>query len=817
MEKPLVRISVRNLVEFILRSGDLDNRRGSSDKEAMLKGGRLHRKIQSQMGSHYRAEVSLKYETEYEDVRILTEGRADGICTEEDQIYIDEIKGIYADVSQLEEPIEVHRAQAMCYAWMYLQEKKEEESAKQLPKQFAKQSTERERSIKQFTEQSVEQIGVQMTYANLDTEEIKRFRQIYTAEELQTWYQNLLDRYHKWISYELAWKKERNASMTGLEFPFPYREGQRKIVTSVYHTISVGKQIFIQAPTGVGKTMSAIFPAVRAIGEGNGEKVFYLTAKTITRTVAEEAFSILQDHGLKFKVITITAKEKLCFCEKAECNPQHCEWAKGHFDRINDAVYDLWTSEDHYTREILLEYAQKWQVCPFEFCLDLAVWTDGVICDYNYVFDPNVYLKRFFGEGNNGKYIFLIDEAHNLVDRGREMYSAFVCREDVLAVRQKIKNHSKSLYRALGKVNRQLLAMENDCEGYEVLENPGAVSMSMLQIMGELDKFLEEFAGEEVVDEILDFYFCVRDFMNVEELLDENYVVYTEKCEDGKFRLKLFCVNPAANLGRCLEKGISTVFFSATLLPMDYYRRLLSVKRDDYGIYVTSPFRKENRCILTGCDVSSRYTRRNYEEYRRIASYIARMVWAKKGNYMVFFPSYKFMQDVLEVYENEFSADWVRCISQTQGMYEREKEEFLEQFCEQDTTLVGFCVMGGIFSEGIDLTGKKLIGAVIVGTGLPQTGTEREILRQYYDSRGEDGFAYAYRYPGMNKVLQAAGRVIRTQEDTGAILLLDERFRNSEYRPLFPVEWNDRENCSLNTVQEKLKQFWEKAEDVSGK
>ena len=433
MDKPVVRISVRNLVEFILRSGDLDNRRGSADKEAMLKGSRLHRKIQSQMGSHYRAEVSLKYTTEYDDVSIVVEGRADGIFTEDEQYFIDEIKGVYADVSQLEKPVEVHRAQAMCYACIYARE------------------------------QQLEKIGVQMTYGNLDTEELKYFREEFTLEELKDWYQELLDRYHKWISYHLAWKKERNESMEGLEFPFEYREGQRKIVSSVYHTISAERQIFIQAPTGVGKTMSTIFPAVRAVGAGLGENIFYLTAKTITRTVAEEAFLILKEHGLKFKVITITAKEKLCFCDKTECNPENCLWARGHLDRINDAVYELWTTQDCYGRERILEYAKKWQVCPFELCLDLAIWVDAVICDYNYVFDPNVYLKRFFGEGTSGGYIFLIDEAHNLVDRGREMYSAFVDRADVLEAKKLAADYSKGLVRALGKVNRQLLALEKDC------------------------------------------------------------------------------------------------------------------------------------------------------------------------------------------------------------------------------------------------------------------------------------------------------------------------------------------------------------------
>lgn len=781
MEKPVIRISVRNLVEFILREGDLDNTKGIMDKEAMLKGGRLHRKIQRQMGSNYQAEVPLKKETEYEDLIILTEGRADGILTDPDRVVIDEIKGIYGNVSKLEAPVPVHKAQAMCYAWVYADKEK------------------------------LERITVQMTYANLDTEEIRRFQETFSYEELEAWYRELLDKYHKWVSYENLWKSKRNASMEGLEFPFAYRKGQREMVSAVYHTISMGKQIFIQAPTGVGKTMSTIFPAVRALGEKKGDRIFYLTAKTITRTVAGEAFRILQEKGLKFQVITITAKEKLCILDKPACDPSSCPYAKGHYDRINEAVFELWTTSQLYGREQILAQAEKWRVCPFELCLDLAVWVDGVICDYNYVFDPNAHLRRFFGEGVSGDYIFLIDEAHNLVERGREMYSASLYRKELLEAKKLVKPFHAKLARSLEKTGRQLLELKKECgpENYKVLENPGAVTLSLLQAMGELENFLEEPGDSKVSEQILDFYFRVRDFLNIAQLVDENYVVYVAEDEDGDFYMKLFCVNPAQNLDSFLKKGRSAVFFSATLLPMSYYKKLLSVQEDDYGIYVRSPFSAQKRCILLGTDVSSRYTRRNYEEYKKIASYIAHMAWQKKGNYMVFFPSYKLLEEVRNVYQEEFSVPWVRCIAQSSSMTEREREEFLEEFRQGEASLLGFCVMGGIFSEGIDLIGERLIGVVIVGTGLPLVSREREILKRYYDEKGEDGFAYAYRYPGMNKVLQAAGRVIRTREDVGAILLLDDRFARAEYKELFPGEWTDRKCCSLGNVERHLKKFWE--------
>lgn len=784
MEKPIVRISVRNLVEFILRNGDLVSGSGTSDKEAMLKGSRLHRKIQKQMGSHYQPEVSLKKDTEYDDLILRVEGRADGIFLQDEQFCIDEIKGVYKKLELMEEPVLVHRAQALCYAWIYLDA------------------------------HDLEKIDIQMTYAHLDTEVIKRFRETLTRAELKQWYEELTDSYHKWLAYQIEWREKRNESMKKLEFPFEYRKGQRKMVSGIYHAISKKEQIFIQAPTGVGKTMSAVFPAVRAIGQGMAETVFYLTARTITRTVAQDAFEILRDRGLLFKVVTITAKEKLCFCDKPECDPEKCPYAKGHYDRINDAVYELWTTEQSFDRETLLRHAQKWQVCPFEMSLDLAIWMDGVICDYNYVFDPNVCLKRFFGENVSGNYLFLIDEAHNLVDRGREMYSASICLNDVIETRKFVKPYSQKLWKKLGKVKKQMEELRQNCGEWKVEENAGVLPISLLSVQGELDQFLEESPAQEVVDGILDFYFEVRDFLNISELVDDNYVVYTAFDENGRFYMKLFCVNPAENLQKCLDKGNSTVFFSATLLPLQYYRKMLSTRSENFGMYVESPFEQKKRCLMICRDVSSKYTRRGYEEYRKIAEYIARMSWQKKGNYMVFFPSYRLMEDVYQVYQDEFSVSWVRCISQHASMTELEREEFLEEFTEEtEETLVGFCVMGGIFSEGIDLIGDRLIGAAVVGTGLPQVNCEREILKGYYDEKGEQGFDYAYRYPGMNKVLQAAGRVIRTKEDTGAILLMDERFLNRDYRNLFPREWNDACTCTLGNVEKHLQAFWDVSEE----
>ncbi len=779
---PQIRLSVRAFVEFLLRSGDLDNRRNAfADKEAMQKGSRIHRKIQKAMPVGYRAEVPLIYEKEYDEFTLRIEGRADGIWTEPEGVTIDEIKGIYMDLEQLTAPTPVHLAQAKCYAYIY------------------------------SLQNHLETIAVQMTYCNLDSEEKKYFRETYTQNELDLWFSGLVDEYYKWAKFQYDWRQLRNRSMQGLEFPFPYRDGQRELVQGIYRTILRKKQLFVQAPTGIGKTMCTVFPSVRAVGEGLAEQIFYLTAKTIARTVAEEAFQILKARGLKYKVITITAKEKLCICDEAECNPQHCPRAKGHFDRVNDAVFEILNQEDIYTRERLLEHSEKWQICPYEMCLDIASWCDAVICDYNYVFDPDVKLKRFFGEGVKGEYLFLIDEAHNLVDRGRDIFSAALYKEDFLAMKRIAKLFDKKLERLTDRCNKKLLEYKRECDGCRVMESISDFVLPLLGLMSELETCLETLRDEELRRQVLEFYFQVRSFLMIYELVDENYVIYAQHEEDGRFKIKLFCVNPAANIQECLDRGRSTVFFSATLLPVQYYKKLLSTREDDYAVYVDSPFCQEKRCLILCRDVSSRYTRRNETEYRKIAAYIHAAASAKAGNYMAFFPSYRLMEDVLSVYRSEFAGENVEILVQGTGMTEVQREEFLGKFQEKnDRSLVGFCVMGGIFSEGIDLAGEKLIGAVVIGTGIPQIGQERELLKEFYDKKGENGFDYAYRFPGMNKVLQSAGRVIRTREDVGVILLLDDRFCTREYEMLFPREWAERTTATLPAVPGILQSFWEK-------
>ncbi|MGI6111210.1 MAG: helicase C-terminal domain-containing protein [Bilifractor sp.] len=803
-EKRTVKISVRNLVEFILRSGDLDrNRGGWADREAMLAGSRIHRRIQKKRDVGYRAEVPLQYEKNYPLFTLVIEGRADGIETRETEVTVEEIKGVYADVEAMEEPVPVHLAQAKCYAAIWAMQN-------HLP-----------------------EISVCMTYVNLDTEKIRQFHEHDTEEELEQWFDNLIDDFYPWAEFRILWAEKRDQSIKDLPFPFAYRPGQRQLAADVYRTIIRRKQIFVEAPTGVGKTMSVVYPAVRAIGEGAAVRIFYLTARTVTGTAAAGAFAILRDRGLSLKTLHLTAREKICAAEDpGDCDPSVCPRAAGHYDRVNRALYEMITDQDDFSRQNIMAQAEKWQVCPHELQLDLAAFADAVICDYNYVFDPNARLKRFFGETSRKEdMVFLIDEAHNLTDRGRDMYSAELSRKDFLAAGRCVRAYEKEnsgadlggLKKAISASSRIMLRYSKACHTLEKISFPGELESSLLHLTAKMEDtllWLRNRKDREFRRELLDFWFSIQEFLYIAGLIDDSYLVYQRVTEDGDYRLKLFCVNPAVNLQRCLDHGRSTVFFSATLLPVRYYRKLLSGREDDYAVYVPSSFPEENQMVIIGTDVSSIYRRRNASEFSRMASYIRAVTSARHGNYMAFFPSYAMMEAVLafcisdgNTAENGGEQDQTVYLLQKPGMTEEEREEFLAHFREDnDGTLIGCCVMGGIFSEGIDLTGGRLIGALIVGTGIPQVGPERELLKDYYRGHGEDGFSYAYRYPGMNKVLQAAGRVIRTSDDRGVIVLMDERFTFPEYRRLFPREWKNIRTATVDTVGGMIEDFWKKKE-----
>ena len=570
------------------------------------------------------------------------------------------------------------------------------------------------------------------------------------------------------------------------------------------------------------KYLAVILAAVMLLGgalaEGLTERIFYLTAKTVTASVAEENLQVLLSRGLDLLACTIRAKEKLCPNEVFECNPELCPYAKGHFDRVNDAVFELLKEGGLFTAERLLAAAEKAGVCPYEFALDVSVWCDTVIADYNYAFDPRVRLRRYFSEGAGGDYIFLVDEAHNLPDRASEMYSASLVKEDVLALKKLIMKKDGRASRALDRLNRAMLSLRRNLGDYPevgrgilsgtVAELPD-INFLMEPLTGsyfELSRLLEEQKNFPERKEVLTGFFEIRTFLETAEQAGEGYRIYARFDDDG-FRIRLLCVDPSARLKKCLESARTTVFFSGTLLPVQYYKEMLTGNPEEYAIYTESPFDPENRLLLAASDVSSRYQRRTETEFRRIAEYLRITVSAKTGNYLAFFPSYEFLGKV----EKVLRIPGTEILVQEKEMDEDQRRAFLSVFAKADgNSRLGLCVMGGAFSEGIDLAEDRLIGCIVVGTGLPAINPESELVKEYFDAAGKDGFDYAYRYPGMNKVRQAAGRLIRTDRDRGVILLLDDRFLTPRSRSLFPLEWADLRRTDLSRIEEELNSFWKK-------
>ncbi|MCZ8514221.1 ATP-dependent DNA helicase [Paenibacillus filicis] len=757
-----IRISVRTLVEYVYRCGSIES--GFHRASTLTDGTEAHQKLQKTYKDTDQKEVYLQTEAELDGLRYIIEGRCDGLLrTNEGDVLIDEIKSTSRDLAELTEDAHpVHWAQARCYAYM---------------------AAER---------QGLKRIQVQLTYVRVGTDELRQFRRTETAEGLATFMMELLKAYAPFASLKRRLEEARNESIRQLPFPFDsYREGQRKLAGAVYKTITDGKSLFAKAPTGIGKTVSTIFPAVKAIGEGRLQRIFYVTAKTIARTAAEATFRLLEEKGLRLRTVAITAKEKICFKEEMRCSKEHCEYADGFYDRINAAILDLLAHETTITRQVIEPYARKHRVCPFEFALEAAYAADAVICDYNYVYDPRVSLKRLFEEQRK-QTALLVDEAHNLPDRAREMYSAELRKSDFLALQREFKDVRKPLSQAARLVNDYFIGLRKRLDGEK--------SVTAKELPHELADLLGPFAAEAELallsgpaeasgSLLLDTYFAAQAFLRTAKLYDERYVTYAER-ERGDVRLKLFCLDPSQQL-RQMSKGYrAKIFFSATLSPLPYYQDVLGGSDDDYAVSVPSPFSRDQLEVRIQ-PLSTRFKDREATR-EPLAALLRKLVQERQGNYLIFFPSFEYMNSVLESIDlGTLNAE---VLVQQPGMTEEERERFLAAFQESNgETLAGFTVMGGLFSEGIDLVGDRLTGVAVVGVGLPQIGPERDLIKNHFDESGKDGFDYAYVYPGMNKVLQAGGRLIRSETDRGVLMLVDDRFLQPKYRQLLPYEWRHYE------------------------
>ncbi len=745
-----IQISVRSLVEYVFSRGSIDS--GFRSPSTLIDGTRIHQKIQKTYLEGDQKEVYLAVEIPFEGFAFIIDGRCDGLLFREGEVLIDEIKSFSHSFEG--DGLPVHWAQAKMYAFMHA--KKE----------------------------ALEEIMVQLTYVHVETEEKQFFKKRFTLENLEAFVHEVIKGYAPYAKLHLEHQAKRNASCRELEFPFAaYRTGQRKLAGAVYKTIFEKKNLFVKAPTGIGKTISTLFPTVKAMGEGLLNRVFYLTAKTITRTSAEEALALMGSCGLCMKSVTITAKDKICFKEETNCQKEYCEYANGYYDRINEAVLDILKNELGMTREVIEKYARKHMVCPFEFSLDLAYAVDTVICDYNYIFDPQVSLKRLFEEQKKSTAL-LIDEAHNLVDRGREMFSASINKDMFLQIKKEFKGSHQALFESAGKINSWFLSLKkkNTDKNEFVLEQLDEVlKLDLKEFVEKANTCLQSVVSHN----LLDAYFKVNSFLKITELLDANYVIYAEKNKQD-LTLKLFCIDPSQLLKQMGKSFRSKVFFSATLAPIPYYQEILGGEEEDFSISIPTPFTKEQVDVYIR-PLSTRYQDRERSKEPIVMTLLS-LFQNRPGNYLIFFPSYQYMLLVYEAFKQ--SDPKTRTLLQASGMTEEERELFLEAFKpDQSESLLGFAVLGGIFSEGIDLMGNRLNGVVVVGVGLPQLCFERNLIKEHFYQKERNGYDYAYVYPGMNKVLQAGGRLIRSENDFGTIVLVDDRFLQKKYQSLIPQEW----------------------------
>lgn len=776
-----LRLSVHNLVDFLLRTGSIDTR--VFNKDSMSEGTRLHALYQKKQTTQYLSEYPLEHTFEVDNFLVTLQGRADGIIGAYDYFIIDEIKSTVIDVNDFFKENETwHLGQAKCYALMYA------------------------------LEQDLDDIGVRLTYLHQSNQQklVKDYR--FSRDELDAEIHRLIALYLNFFNIIYKRQLKRDSSVKKLHFPYSsFRSGQKKLARYAFATLKQGGSLYVEAPTGIGKTMSTLYPAVQTFSVDQTDKIFYLTAKTSGQEAAFSAVLLLKEQGLEATPIVITAKDKICPHPGTACNPDECPFAKDYYSKIRDVLTEMVLKEDVFTPEIIQKYAKKYTICPFELELDLSLYSDIIICDYNYLFDPLVYMRRYFDE-DGANYVALIDEAHNLVERARDMYSASLSLSSLQAAKKDVRNIDypkiKKAFRLLNKDFAQLLKTFPS-EQETVIEG-------ILPIMiRHLNDFI--LAGQEVMrnfsqsisDAFIDFFFKVNRLLKMLDFVDETYITYISHPQEKDIEIHLFNLDPSQHVRRNLLKIRSRILFSATLSPIDYYVKLLGGMSNDPILLLPNPFPVENRLLMIAPTIATTFKKRD-DTYGEVADYIESIILGAVGNYLIFFPSYRYLMAVESYLWDLSKKHDFAMIVQTSDMKNEEKEAFLMNFRLQPTkTMLGLAVLGGAFSEGIDLRDDRLIGAVIVGIGLPQISFERDLIRSYYDDHGLNGFDYSYTNPGMNRVMQAVGRVIRSEQDHGVVLLIDDRYLRRQYRDLFKREWDNYEVVtSVEDIATLVGQFW---------
>lgn len=787
----MIKLGIRELVEFVLRSGDLNPQTAGSNNTA-LTGARIHRRLQKQrLAAHsdYQKEVGLKTTVTMNHQDYVIHGRADGLFYDQAHAHIEEIKTSdlpFTDVP--DSTLTLYWGQVKVYGYLLM------------------------------ADQALDSVTLQLTYYQTGEDRITTNEQELTKADADEFFQMLVDEYESWLILRAQLRHRRDDSLDALNFPYPaYRAGQHELAGAVYKTIFLKKQLLVEAPTGTGKTISTLFPALKAMGAGLMQRTFYLTAKQSTRRVAEEAMALMAQQGLRLKSITLTAKQQIMFPEEADVSPADNPFMLGYYDRLKPALMDLLTNEDALTRPVIEQYARKHTVDPFEFSLDASLFCDVIIGDYNYLFDPKVYLQRFFSEPDEDNF-FLIDEAHNLLSRAREMYSTSLDEQTVAAVKPLFKGEQgfhrrvNSLVKTFKALNELLEAEEND----ELTFQPplDAFTDEVQHFVDYLGDWLPHQEESEDLQQVLTVYFSCLDYLRLSELYNATYRTRLVGTNQG-LSVRLVCLDPSEFLNQSLHLGRGAVLFSATLSPLDYYQRVLGVDEDGPTYQLPSPFEPRHQAILITNYIQTTYRQRAANLSRIVAS-IQALVSGKMGNYLIFLPSYGYLTQVVAAFEQ--ACPDVDTLSQTGAMTSADRDMFLARFeASPMKTLVGFAVLGGIFSEGIDLPADRLIGVGIVSVGLPGLNAETDLIRDYFDAHNGHGFEYAYQLPGLNNVFQAAGRLIRSVHDQGIILLMDQRFSQPRYTQLFPAHWRYWRSVNrLDQLAACINNFWQQDREGAG-
>ena len=778
------RVSVGELVSFLYASGDLSSE--TFQNVSLVEGTKAHQYVQSKYSKDDRAEIPISFLYTKDDREILLQGRIDGLIDIDGTLWVEEIKStrfpIFNDAFTMNQE---HLAQLKMYAFMYMKN------------------------------EHLNDIMGRVSYIQLSDYKMRYFEEYFDVDVLSAFVDDSIFRYLIWLDQYYDHLDRKKISLETLYFPFDtYRRGQREMMAAVYQTMKDNDLLFSIAPTGIGKTMASLFATLKSLTEEN-MKVFYLSAKTQGKKIALDTMDLLHEAGLETKTLEITSKDVTCFLDKRECDPEKCPFAKGFFDRLSSAMQDIFLHETLMNRSTVEAYAKKHMVCPFEFSLYVSYFVDVIICDYNYAFDPRIHLIRYFDE-TNFKPLILVDEAHNMISRSRDMYSSTLVRSEFIKLRRAASKLKPSIRHAVKKMLDQFdrFSEQLDIASFISFKSYDQEFLDTVRyLMKKIENALKEMPKYPRKTDVMEIYLQLLSFSIIHEFYNETYVTNIEKLTNDDMTFTIQCLDASEFIYDTIKhKAYGTVLFSATLYPIDYYKELIAM---GYGetLKIRSPFDPSRLKLIVMNQVNTRYQFREGSKSAIIET-ILEVLKSKKGNYIVFFPSYQYIRQVIDELPLDIDAD---LIIQERDMDQFLRDVTLERFKTlQSRSQLAFFVMGGMFAEGIDYVGDMLSGVIVVGVGLPMINEQNNQLKTYYDQTFGKGFDYAYTYPGMNKVIQAVGRVIRRDSDYGIAILIDDRFTTKTYQTLFPPEWKHYQVVKKpKELSKVLHEFWVQFEEES--